>query len=143
MMAMTYPMQTHALVFDLPAPFPPDWELTEVEVDLIVVGTTPDGTATWNGEVISRKEFAARLADARQQPIDPGLRFMPHAEAAYGEVIDLLAIIRESGLPGQRFCFGGIAEYRQYADFPLAPRPDLPADSPECDPTQGTPLPLY
>ena len=89
------------------------------------------------------QEFAARLADARQQPIDPGLRFMPHAEAAYGDVIDLLAIIRESGLPGQRFCFGGIAEYRQYADFPLAPRPDLPADSPECDPTQGTPLPLY
>ena len=143
MLAMTYPMQTHALVFDLPAPFPPDWELTEVDVPLVEVGTTRDGTATWNGEAISREEFAARLAEARLQPVDPGVRFMPHAEAAYGDVIDLLAIIETNGLPGGRFCFGGIASYRQYDDFPLAPRPDLPANSPDCDPTRGFPLDYY
>ena len=105
------PAPVHVLTIDLPMP-----EFGRSPPALIsdpignMVRMDADGTIRWNGAAVSTMQLADLAQASLREEVEPYLVFTPDANAAYGDVLPVLNILRMSGV--QMFCFGGLAEHR-------------------------------
>ena len=129
MTAATYPMQTHAVTVDLPllqddTPGP----LTPIGNRLSIDGA---GQITWNAEPVDDEQLRAILEMSRTLDERPALWFEPDADAAYGRVAQVLAIIESMDLADNCFHFANAADFRP-TDGPTTTIPVTPGHR-ECD----------
>lgn len=111
MFIITIPVATHAINIDLPTPNP---DRNQPIVDPIVnkVVISDIGEILWNGEVISQSGLAENLERSLQLPVEPELQFEPMANASYELSVNVLTIIKRSGV--SKFGFAGNDRYRQF-----------------------------
>ena len=104
------PAPVHVLTIDLPMPEfgggPPDLISDPIGNS---VRMDADGTIRWNGAAVSRMQLADLAQAILREEVEPYLVFTPDADAAYGDVLPVLNILRMSGI--QLFCFGDLAEH--------------------------------
>lgn len=74
------------------------------------VSVASDATITWNGAPVSAAQLADLLNATLSQPVEPYVLFMPDPDAAYGDVLPVLNLVRMSGITD--FCFGGLEQHR-------------------------------
>ena len=107
MFIITIPIQTHAVKLDLPStppiPVPPPSELRN---DLEI---TRSGGLLWNKVPISDDGLREELRLTQQMRIAPELHLRPDAQARYGRVDEVLAIIKREHV--QKFGFVGNEAY--------------------------------
>lgn len=103
----------HAIIVDLPAPYPDDdlGPLTPVSDRLVI---DPDGAIFWNAHPITDRQLTDILSASDQRPYGSALLFTPDADAPYARVIHVLGMVRQAGLIDHCFHFAQIARYRQY-----------------------------
>ena len=113
LVASTYGLKPHAIVVDLPAPYPQGYadNLTP-NVDRLTVSRT--GAIAWNGQPVSERELSAILASPRRIESGASLLFTPDAEARYGRALEVLAIVRRHGAIDRCFRLSGIQQYRRF-----------------------------
>ena len=109
MFIITIPVQTHSVPLDLPksAPLPVD-----VRQDRNQLAITADGTLLWNGVATTLGALPAYLDAANRLQSAPELQLLPHAEARYERVDQVLAIVRRSNVRAM-----GILGNERYASF--------------------------
>ena len=120
-------MKTHALIVDLPAPYPDATGPLSPPQNLVVL--TETGKVLWNGQQVSRADLRANLRAAKSAIPQPALMFEPEGNAAYGDALELLAIIADEGLVDYCFRFGNAPLWRdtekiEPADLPYYQRRD-------------------
>ncbi|MBX7458853.1 hypothetical protein K3152_11405 [Qipengyuania sp. 1NDH17] len=109
----SYPTPTHAVMIDLPAPYPHMTPTREGSVQRISVSSL--GEPMVNGMVADRAQFANHLEWIAQQPIAAEVIFEPAADAPYGASLQVLAALADKGLTRfSSFCFGGIEQHRKF-----------------------------
>ena len=100
MFIITLPVQTHAVMIDLPTPNP---NPSPIEPDKNKVFITDGGAVLWNGEPISFAVLAQRLEETKLISPTPELQLEPHPQARYIIVDSVLAVIKRSGVGGLGF----------------------------------------
>jgi biopolymer transport protein ExbD len=95
MLIITIPVQTHAVVLNMPAGNPPPPPTPPVVVNIDV---DFDGTPIWNGETIDRAGLDARLAAAATEPVQPEIHLKPNKLVTYKYVAGVLASVQHHGL---------------------------------------------
>ena len=100
MFIITLPVQTHAVMIDLPTPNPIP---SPIEPDKNKVFITDGGAVLWNGEPISFAVLAQRLEETKLISPTPELQLEPHPQARYIIVDSVLAVIKRSGVGGLGF----------------------------------------
>ena len=100
MFIITLPVQTHAVMIDLPTPNPTP---SPIEPDKNKVFITDGGAVLWNGEPISFAVLAQRLEETKLISPTPELQLEPHPQARYIIVDSVLAVIKRSGVGGLGF----------------------------------------
>jgi biopolymer transport protein ExbD len=93
MLIITIPVQTHAVVLNMPAGTPPPTQPVVVNIDVDF-----DGTLTWNGETIDRAGLDARLTAAAAQPVQPEIHLKPNRLVTYRHVAGVMASVQHHGL---------------------------------------------
>ncbi len=108
-----YGKPPHALLVDLPMPYPPGslGPLTPNSNRLVI---DREGALFWNGLAITDDELSQVLASKSMLNDEPALLFTPDGDAPYPRTLELLGIIERHGLLGPCFRFSGIARFRQY-----------------------------
>jgi biopolymer transport protein ExbD len=93
MLIITIPVQTHAVVLDMPAGNPPSSPPVVVKIDIDF-----DGTLIWNGETVDRPGLDARLAAAAAAPVQPEIHLKPNRLAPYKFAAGVMASVQHHGL---------------------------------------------
>jgi biopolymer transport protein ExbD len=105
MFIITIPIQTHAVKLDLPTcahcPEP------HATVNTVFIGSA--GQIAWNGHPISTDDLKYLLRQTQQMRPTPGLHLSPDAKAPYGNVDEVLAIIKRAEV--DKFGFVGNEAY--------------------------------
>ncbi len=94
MLIITIPVQTHAVVLNVPVASPPPLTLpvvVNIDVDF-------DGTLIWNGETVDRPGLDARLAAAANEPVQPEIHLKPNKLVTYKYVAGVMASVQHHGL---------------------------------------------
>jgi biopolymer transport protein ExbD len=94
MLIITIPVQTHAVVLEMPAGNPPPPTppvVVNIDVDF-------DGTLIWNGETVDRPGLDARLATAATEPVQPEIHLKPNKLVTYKYVAGVMASVQHHGL---------------------------------------------
>lgn len=121
----SYRTPTHALMIDLPAPFPEMSPVYEGGVQRISVSSS--GEPIVNGMVADPVQFARHLEWIAGQSVTDQVVFEPAADAPYGPSLQVLAALAERGLTRfPYFCFGGIERDYRFGKGDSAPRNELP-----------------
>lgn len=132
LIASAYPLQTHALTVDLPAPLPGDYlgPLTPTR-DVLTVDKRL--ALRWNGAAIDKRDLPS-ITMQRQARTDPGaLLFRPDGDVAYADTLAILALLQRSGAIDRCFRFSQLALFGRYEQSERPPDP-APADTTRCDP---------
>ena len=120
---------SHALTIDLPMPSPysPD-SVDPLPFHRVSVSRT--GQAIIDGSPVTDGRLAQHMDAFLREPIEPAIVFDPSADAQYGRVLEVLAIVRRKGLAGSRFCFANLADHQRFGkawqNYPMPFAPTLP-----------------
>lgn len=107
------PPVTHALLVDLPTPYPPDHPgiLSPVSNLLVVTGL---GSVLWNGEEVSYSQLRLLLSASTTASPQPVLLFQPEADAPYASAHAVMGIVQHEGLVDRCFVLADTARYRRF-----------------------------
>ena len=94
------------------------------------------GTVTWNGVPVSQEELLDILEASLTYSPQPALAFEPQANAAYGDVANLLALVSKAGLIDRCFRFTDTARFADFAN-PIPHDEPVPAQKMDCVPIYG------
>ena len=108
MFIITIPVQSHSVPIDLPVG-PPEVPIEKDRNKLIV---ERDGALYWNGRTITAEALSATLLRVAAMPRQPELHLEPHAEARYGRVDEVLALIKRANVTAM-----GMVGNDRYAQF--------------------------
>jgi biopolymer transport protein ExbD len=118
MFIITIPVATHAVNIDLPTPNPnPPKDLVKPEKNKVIL--TSDDKIQWNGNVIDRSTLVSLLQESAKRQPEPELQFEPDAQAGYNISVNVLNIIKASGVT--KFGFVGNERYAAFGKAPDAP----------------------
>ena len=111
MFIITIPVATHAVNIDLPNPSapPPDVVVKRDKNKLVIM---PNNEIMWNGTAVNTSQLVSLLKSTLAINPEPELQFQPDAQAPYDTTIQLLNIIKGSGVTA----FGFVGN-EQYAVF--------------------------
>ena len=124
-----YVNPSHALTIDLPMPSPysPD-SVDPLPFHRVSVSRT--GQAIIDGSPVTDGRLAQHMGAFLREPVEPAIFFDPSADARYGRVLEVLAIVRGKGLAGSRFCFANLADHQRFGkawqNYPMPFAPTLP-----------------
>jgi biopolymer transport protein ExbD len=115
MFIITIPVATHAVDINLPNPSapPPDVVIKRDKNKLVIM---PNNEIMWNGTAIDTSQLVSLLKSTLAINPEPELQFQPDAQAPYDTTIQVLNIIKGSGVTA----FGFVGN-EQYAVFGKAP----------------------
>lgn len=91
MLVITVPPQSHAVKFDLPIPTTKIPPAKPLKNELVI---NRSGALLWNGVPISDEVLRSELELTQQMSTTPELDLRPDADARYGRVDEVLAIIK-------------------------------------------------
>jgi len=111
MFIITIPVATHAVNIDLPNPSapPPDVVIKRDKNKLVIM---PNNEIMWNGTAVNTSQLVGLLKSTLAINPEPELQFQPDAQAPYDTTIQVLNIIKGSGVTA----FGFVGN-EQYAVF--------------------------
>ena len=111
MFIITIPVATHAVNIDLPNPSapPPDVVVKRDKNKLVIM---PNNEIMWNGTAVTTSQLVSLLKSTLAINPEPELQFQPDAQAPYDTTIQVLNIIKGSGVTA----FGFVGN-EQYAVF--------------------------
>ena len=109
MFIITIPIQTHSVPLDLPTIAPPPNPIRE---DRNRVAIEQDGRILWNGTPVALPLLRQYLEASSQLRPEPELQLMPHPEARYERVDQVLATIQLSNVSAM-----GIIGNERYGNF--------------------------
>jgi biopolymer transport protein ExbD len=111
MFIITIPVATHAVDINLPNPSapPPDVVVKRDKNKLVIM---PNNEIMWNGTAINTSQLVSLLKSTLAINPEPELQFQPDAQAPYDTTIQVLNIIKGSGVTA----FGFVGN-EQYATF--------------------------
>jgi len=111
MFIITIPVATHAVNIDLPNPSapPPDVVVKRDKNKLVIM---PNNEIMWNGNAVNTSQLVSLLKSTLAINPEPELQFQPDAQAPYDTTIQVLNIIKGSGVTA----FGFVGN-EQYAVF--------------------------
>ena len=111
MFIITIPVATHSVDIDLPTPpdTPPDVIVEPIKNKLMI---TQDDQLLWNGNPISDGELVQLLQESTRMNPEPELQFEPEQLASYERSVNVLEIIKASGVT--KFGFVGNERYRSF-----------------------------
>jgi biopolymer transport protein ExbD len=111
MFIITIPVATHAVNIDLPNPSapPPDVIIKRDKNKLVIM---PNNEIMWNGTAVNTSQLVGLLKSTLAINPEPELQFQPDAQAPYDTTIQVLNIIKGSGVTA----FGFVGN-EQYAVF--------------------------
>ncbi|MHA6316035.1 ExbD/TolR family protein [Altererythrobacter sp. CAU 1778] len=123
------PPVTHAIVVDLPAPYPDDW-MVDLSPNVNRLIVTESGEILWNSSEISHAELRHIVISGFSRPA-VALQFDPVENAPFEVVLPVLETLREVGALESCFRFLRLNRYRNYEAAPVDLDPE-PAASYEC-----------
>ena len=111
MFIITIPVATHDVNIDLPNPSapPPDVVVKRDKNKLVIM---PNNEIMWNGTAVNTSQLVSLLKSTLAINPEPELQFQPDAQAPYDTTIQVLNIIKGSGVTA----FGFVGN-EQYAVF--------------------------
>ncbi|MFN2099165.1 ExbD/TolR family protein [Altererythrobacter sp. MF3-039] len=111
MFIITIPVATHAVSIDLPQPSeaPDDIQIDPIKNKLVL---TRNNEILWNAEAISGGQLVTLLQETTNINPEPELQFEPEPDASYELSVDVLNIIKASGVT--KFGFVGNEKYRSF-----------------------------
>ena len=111
MFIITIPVATHSVDIDLPTPpdEPVDIIVEPIKNKLMI---TQDDQLLWNGNPISDGELVQLLQESTRMNPEPELQFEPEQLASYERSVNVLEIIKASGVT--KFGFVGNERYRSF-----------------------------
>jgi biopolymer transport protein ExbD len=111
MFIITIPVATHAVNIDLPNPSaPPPHVVVKRDKNKLVI--MPNNEIMWNGTAVNTSQLVSLLKSTLAINPEPELQFQPDAQAPYDTTIQVLNIIKGSGVTA----FGFVGN-EQYAVF--------------------------
>ena len=118
MFIITIPVATHAVSIDLPNPNtpPPD---TVIKRDKNKVVVMPNNAILWNGSPVTVNQLTSLLQSTLAIKPEPELQFQPDAQAPYDTSLQVLNIIKGSGVTA--FGFVGNEQYAGFGKDPKEP----------------------
>jgi biopolymer transport protein ExbD len=121
MFIITIPVATHAVNIDLPNPAapPPDVVIKRDKNKVVIM---PNNEILWNGTPVNTAQLVGLLKSTTALNPEPELQYQPDAQAPYDTSVQVLNIIKGSGVTA----FGFVGN-EQYAGFGKAA--GLPAAS--------------
>ena len=111
MFIITIPVATHAVDISLPNPSAPPPEVV-IKRDKNKLVIMPNNEILWNGTPINSSQLVGLLKSTMAINPEPELQFQPDAQAPYDTTIQVLNIIKGSGVTA----FGFVGN-EQYAVF--------------------------
>ena len=129
---------THALVIDLPAPFPEPVAWPERRSEYRI-GIANGGQVSINATPVSDEDLPGVFQAMAIEPISPRVLFDPEPSTPYPRALEVLGAIKTSGLIGTHFCFAYLERYRHFDKSwratpmrltLLPPSDDLPSSRP-------------
>ena len=121
MFIITIPVATHAVNIDLPNPAAPPPDIV-IKRDKNKVVILPNNDILWNGTSVNINQLTGLLKSTLAIKPEPELQYQPDAQAPYDTSIQVLNIIKGSGVTA----FGFVGN-EQYAGFGKDPRePAIP-----------------
>ncbi len=111
MFIITIPVATHAVDISLPNPSAPPPEVI-IKRDKNKLVIMPNNEILWNGTAINSSQLVGLLKSTMAINPEPELQFQPDAQAPYDTTIQVLNIIKGSGVTA----FGFVGN-EQYAVF--------------------------
>lgn len=112
MFIITIPVATHSVDIDLPVPNPnppPEDQIDPIKNKIVI---TPQGEILWNGDSIDQGELVRNLEVTKTISPEPELQFEPEEQASYDLSLQVLNIIKGSGV--SKFGFVGNEKYRVF-----------------------------
>ncbi len=118
MFIITIPVATHAVNIDLPNPAapPPDVIIKRDKNKVVVM---PNNTILWNGSPVTVNQLTSLLQSTLAIKPEPELQFQPDAQAPYDTSLQVLNIIKGSGVTA--FGFVGNEQYAGFGKDPKEP----------------------
>ena len=118
MFIITIPVATHAVNIDLPNPAapPPDVVIKRDKNKVVVM---PNNDILWNGSSVTVNQLTSLLQSTLAIKPEPELQFQPDAQAPYDTTLDVLNIIKGSGVTA--FGFVGNEQYAGFSKDPKEP----------------------
>ena len=110
-----YGIKPHAVTVDLPPPGVPSG-IEPLSPPANLLSITRTGKITWNSQPVSTSELQANLRNTQSENPQPALHFAPAADAAYGDVTQVLNTVRQAGLIDACFIFSDTWRYRRYEE---------------------------
>ena len=111
MFIITIPVATHSVDIDLPQPNPnPPPTTVEPEKNKLVL--TQDDRMLWNGDEINEGDLVNLLQQSLTIDPEPELQFEPMPDASYELSVEVLNVIKASGVT--KFGFVGNEKYRVF-----------------------------
>jgi len=117
MFIITIPVATHAVNIDLPNPAapPPDVIIKRDKNKVVVM---PNNAILWNGSPVTVNQLTSLLQSTLAIKPEPELQFQPDAQAPYDTSLQVLNIIKGSGVTA--FGFVGNEQYSEFGKAPNA-----------------------
>ena len=118
MFIITIPVATHAVNIDLPNPAapPPDVIIKRDKNKVVVM---PNNAILWNGSPVTVNQLTSLLQSTLAIKPEPELQFQPDAQAPYDTSLQVLNIIKGSGVTA--FGFVGNEQYAGFGKDPKEP----------------------
>lgn len=118
MFIITIPVATHAVNIDLPNPAapPPDVVIKRDKNKVVVM---PNNAILWNGSPVTVNQLTSLLQSTLAIKPEPELQFQPDAQAPYDTSLQVLNIIKGSGVTA--FGFVGNEQYAGFGKDPQEP----------------------
>ena len=118
MFIITIPVATHAVNIDLPNPAapPPDVVIKRDKNKVVVM---PNNAILWNGTPVTVNQLTGLLKSTLAIKPEPELQFQPDAQAPYDTSLQVLNIIKGSGVTA--FGFVGNEQYAVFGKDPKEP----------------------
>ena len=118
MFIITIPVATHAVNIDLPNPAAPPPEVI-IKRDKNKVVVMPNNAILWNGSPVTVNQLTSLLQSTLAIKPEPELQFQPDAQAPYDTSLQVLNIIKGSGVTA--FGFVGNEQYAGFGKDPKEP----------------------
>ncbi len=118
MFIITIPVATHAVNIDLPNPAAPPPDVV-VQRDKNKVVVMPNNDILWNGSSVTVNQLTGLLQSTLAIKPEPELQFQPDAQAPYDTTLEVLNIIKGSGVTA--FGFVGNEQYAGFGKDPQEP----------------------
>ena len=118
MFIITIPVATHAVNIDLPNPAapPPDVIIKRDKNKVVVM---PNNAILWNGSPVTVNQLTSLLQSTLAIKPEPELQFQPDAQAPYDTSLQVLNLIKGSGVTA--FGFVGNEQYAGFGKDPKEP----------------------